>query len=459
MHSHQTGNASATVRFLVACLGLGLALRLALAWIVLSDTALLTAEDQNAYLELAEVIRHGLGFGMAFGTERMPAYPAFLALARALTGSTFLGAVVLQNLVGGLAVWACWKLGDLFSRDTANLAGGFAAVNLNMAVYANQMLTESLYLPLMAWCLFWMCRHAMHGRVRDLVWLSLGLGASVLVRSASMYLPLFLGPWLVLRPGGGSWGRRAGHALLFLALFLAVMAPWVARNQAVYGHAAVTSQGAPHLVGWIVPSVARFEEGLDQSAAVAKHTALWREHEAGLPASVRGNPFEITAEAKRFTLDYMRSASPLSVARAWFWGAARNLFVPVAVELAYIMDMDWSHFSETPGSGALEQAWNFLARNSNPAYALMIAAGLALTLALRLVQAVGAVALWRASPRALLALAVVVVYFLALSGPVGYAKYRLPFEPVFVLLTALWAVRLRIFRGTFRGSGGEGGRA
>jgi hypothetical protein len=45
---------------------------------------------------------------------------------------------------------------------------------------------------------------------------------------------------------------------------------------------------------------------------------------------------------------------------------------------------------------------------------------------------------------------VVIAYFLAVSGPVGYAKYRLPYEPVFVLLTAL-AVERWLFRG------GDGG--
>ena len=91
----------------------------------------------------------------------------------------------------------------------------------------------------------------------------------------------------------------------------------------------------------------------------------------------------------------------------------------------------------------------------------MLAAGLVLTLALRLVQAVGAVVLWRDGPWAvgsgrgtLLAMAVVTAYFLAVSGPVGYAKYRLPLEPVFVLLTAVAAARLRPFR-----HDGEGGRA
>jgi hypothetical protein len=40
----------------------------------------------------------------------------------------------------------------------------------------------------------------------------------------------------------------------------------------------------------------------------------------------------------------------------------------------------------------------------------------------------------------------VVAYVLAVSGPVGYAKYRLPFEPVLCLLAGLAAARLRLWR-------------
>ena len=34
-------------------------------------------------------------------------------------------------------------------------------------------------------------------------------------------------------------------------------------------------------------------------------------------------------------------------------------------------------------------------------------------------------------------LLLIVLYFLIISGPVGYAKYRLPFEPVLIVLLAI----------------------
>ena len=445
----------ATVRVLGLCLALGFALRVVLAWLVLTDTSVLMAADQKTYLELADVLRAGLDFGPAFGTERVPAYPVFLALVQALTGTTFVGPVIVQNLLGGLTVWACWKLGRLFDERTANLCAAMAALNMNMAVYANQMLTESLFMPLFAWALYWLCAHAVLGRTRDLILFSLACGFGLLVRPVGQYLPLFMVPWLVMRPGGGALRARLGQAALFLVLLAVCAAPWVARNVAVYGHAGLTTQGKAHLPGWIVPSVARFEEGIDQASAVQKYTNMWREHLASMPDAVRGNPFACTDEAKRFAADYLSSVSPVSVAKAWLFGAARNLLVPVTVELAYILDLQWTHFADTAGSGMLEQIWNFLAGNENMVFVVMLVGGLVMMAILRLVQLWGAVDLWRRSRAVFLVLAMMTVYFLAVSGPVGYAKYRLPYEPVFVLCTALWLARLPWFRQRDT----EGGRA
>jgi hypothetical protein len=196
----------------------------------------------------------------------------------------------------------------------------------------------------------------------------------------------------------------------------------------------------------------RHEEGIGLSTAMKRSIAMWKEEAGTLPAEIRSNPFSMDKAAKEFGKDYLLQASPVSVAKAWFWGSVRNIFAPVAVELAYLLDMEWDHFYETPGEGALEQGYNFLFHNSNRVYSFMLLSGIVLTLAFRAVQTAGVWACWRRRPGVLVFFAVVVAYFLAVSGPVGYAKYRLPYEPVFVLLTALaveWAAHR--FRGRPRG--------
>lgn len=147
----------------------------------------------------------------------------------------------------------------------------------------------------------------------------------------------------------------------------------------------------------------------------------------------------LDAEAKKWFGEYLRTVSPASVAKAWFWGAAKNIFAPVSIELAHIFQMEWTRFYDTPGTSFPAQALNFVLHNENRLYASMLVVGLGLTLLFRSVQLFGAWRLWRTRPAFLVIGVLVVGYFLAISGPVGYAKYRLPFEPVLVLLTALGA--------------------
>jgi len=430
-------------KFLLAALAAGIVVRAVLIALAVLDPEIVTHSDQRIYLDLAGYLRQHLGsgemFGAGFGAERMPLYPAFLALFGATgAGPGLWAALAVQNLIGLSAVLAVQRMGRLMSEDAGDLAAGLAALSLNMAVYANQVLTESVFLPLFAWGTLFFLRSRIKGEgtcggMADLLAAAALMGLATLARSATMYLPLFVVPYLLLERGGRPVALRALRALAFAAVFCACLAPWALRNQAVYGHLALTSQGRPHIVGWILPAVEQQEEGVSLEEAVRRRAAAWEEIERGLPDEVRANPLALDKAVKRHALDYLSGVSPLSVAAAWTYGAVKNLFVPVTVELAYILDMDWTHFSSSPGNSAPAQAWNFLVHNESRSYVLLLAGGLVLTLALRLLQAGGAAALLGKRPEVLAAGLVLAAYFLAVSGPVGYAKYRLPFEPLLAL--------------------------
>lgn len=440
--------------FFLFALVAGVCMRLVLLWLAGSDPYVLSHSDQAIYIDLAEHLRGGGDFGPGFGSERVPVYPAFLAVCFELAGYLGLAAhklvfaAAVQNALGLLIVPVMFAMGALFSRDTANLAAGFAALNLNMAVYSTQTLTESIFYPLFAFGLLLLFRHKHKADTHRVAAMAIVFGFCTLIRPATQYLPLFMVPYLLVERGVSGMSRRLVNAALFALLFTAALSPWLVRNHALYGSFDLTAQGKPHIIGWIIPAVARYEKSVDLTRAMNESVEEWSEHERSLPAEVRDNPMKLSNEAKRYGLEYLQQASKLSIAKAWFWGAVKNLGAPVAVELAYILDMDWSHFTETKGKGALEQAYYFLFQNENKLYSLMIAAGILLTLAFRLVQLCGAWLLVRSRPGMCVAGAMIVAYFLAVSGPVGYAKYRLPYEPLFVLLTALAVEKWLVRKGT-----------
>lgn len=447
-------------KFLLAALAAGIAMRVVLLWLAALDPNLLTHSDQLMYINLAEHLRQGGGFGVGFGVERLPAYPMFLAFCfniadvLGLAAHKLVVAAAVQNILGLLVIPVMYLMGRMFSRGTAELAAGFAALNLNMIVYGTQMFTEALFFPLFALGLLVMFDYKRRGGAKRIAAAALIFGFCTLVRPVTIYLPLFIIPYLLVERTAPRLSWRLGNAALFIVLFAAAVSPWMIRNCSLYGRATLTGQGVPHIVGWVLPSVSRYDKGMDLTQAMDDETRLWAEYEKGLPQEVRENPLALSKEAESYGMKRLLRSSPFSIAKAWFWGAVKNLFTPVAVELAYILDMKWSHFSETPGKGFVEQSFNFLFHNENKVYSLMLAGGIVLTLAFRLAQLFGALICVRTRPGIFILGLVVTAYFLLVSGPVGYAKYRLPYEPLFILFTAL-----AVGRWTGGRDAGPGGRA
>jgi hypothetical protein len=98
-------------------------------------------------------------------------------------------------------------------------------------------------------------------------------------------------------------------------------------------------------------------------------------------------------------------------------------------------------FDETRGDGVFRQAVNFLSGSSGP-YLIIMGGGILLSAFFLGLQGYGFVALTRAAPWTALFAALCVGYFLAVNGPVASPKYRLPFEPVLIVLSALALVDL-----------------
>ena len=447
-----------SARFFFFALGGGLFMRLSLIVFAAIDPTILMHSDQLDYIRLANLINlHGLG--TAFGAGRVPGYPLFLAfcswfapggvpVADTFGVPALLLSVIVQNCLGFVAIFFIYRLGGLINQTTANLAGGFAALNLNMVVYSSQILTDALFYPLFAGFLYLFFLYRDSGRNLHLTLLAVLLGVATLVRPVTLYLPLLLLPYLLFSSAKGEVSpvERGKRLVLFVSVFAVLLSPWLVRNYVLYGHVGISTQGQGHIVGWVIPGIGQYEEGVDLSTSTSVAGMRWQEHISSLPENDRADPFSLDKEAKRWFGEYLRTVSPVSVAKAWFWGAAKNIFSPLTIELAYIFHMDWTHFYNMPGTSFPEQAVNFLFHNQNRLYISLLVFGIGLTLLFRIAQLFGAWRLLKINSSFLMIIALVITYFLAVSGPVGYAKYRLPLEPLLVLLTAVAAGAFPLLR-------------
>ena len=188
------------------------------------------------------------------GATRTPIYPWFLALHRIVFGELGVSAAAAtQQLAaagaGVLAAWICW-------RATGSLLGVVLALLLSLAsvsralishyLWSDNLLALLLTLTLVVFVEWWR-------RVRDdtpgrrapalAFVLGLGLGLCALTRPVAQYLvvPVVGAVLFCIRDAGSRrgaptrWGPAAAHAGLLLLGFSLTLAPWLLRNQALFG--------------------------------------------------------------------------------------------------------------------------------------------------------------------------------------------------------------------------------
>ena len=126
-------------------------------------------------------------------------------------------------------------------------------------------------------------------------------------------------------------------------------------------------------------------------------------------------------------------------AKAWLEGMVVNLGAPAL--LADLRALPKPSFYNTPGAGLWQKARAYLLDDPGR-YQLLLLAGLIAMLPMLALEAVGFVMLARSLPWAAVFAAGVLAYFLLVNGPVATPKYRLPMEPVLIVLAAIPLARL-----------------
>ena len=349
---------------------------------------------------------------------RPPGYPYFLAGVYELTSVARADpqerarAGRIGNAVVGTAVVALIGLlaAQVFSRRIALAAIALAAVYVPLVLVGGALMSETLFAALMLAAIV----TAIHARrsshpLRWCILAGLLAGLMILTRANALVLlaPLALTVW----PGGPwrAWRNMAAPALL-VAVALAAVAPWTARNASVLdSFVPVSTQFGAALAGTYN----------DEARADREYPASWRspqridqyQHLLGPPRRQQlPEPQldkELRAVARRYAADH-----PTYVGKVAFWNTVRML------ELA---GLDWSR--HTAATISVEPDWAEAGVVCFWLFALLAVAG-ALTLRRR------GIPLHVAAIPLLLYLSVV---FMVFETP----RYRTGIDPFVILLAAV----------------------
>ncbi len=221
------------------------------------------AADGQFYHVIAQRIAQGLGYtwlwpdGVVTYAAHYPVgYPAMLGGLYALFGAhAWVGMLANAVLGTGVAVLAHAIASEASSRRWALAVGVVVALHPALVPYTAALMTEGLATALcMGAVALAMGARRAEGRRRTALLLGLGLalGLGALVRppTALLVLPL---AWLATSPMLGAH-KRIVQLALAAAVSLAVVSPWVVRNQVRMGEAGLSFNGGWNLLIGTNPS-------------------------------------------------------------------------------------------------------------------------------------------------------------------------------------------------------------
>jgi len=377
--------------------------------------------DSHEYHRLAVNLIEGRGFSMAGeapwtpDVRRTPLFPALVAAVYRLFGAGPAPAVAVNLL---LSAWSCvlvYRLGArLFSPAAGALAGGLLALDLASAVYANLLLTESLFTFLLLISMLALARYLDGGRVAYAALAGALLGLATLCRPISLYMAWCVGLVIGLA-GPARRGRALRDYLVYALSAVVMMMPWVYRNYRVAGIAQLTTQGSLNLyheraARILLESGQGYTGGVGAPAApdamqAQARAILWAHWPLYLRQHGRGI-LEMMGGGRSVALESLEPRPPMP-----HWLSLRGYGPPPVFPPQFTMP-----------TGPLGKKM------------LRLAEWLAL-LAVTTAAAIGAAAAWRGGRRPGLLLAgLAVAYFLLVSGPEAYSRFRVPLMPLLALL-------------------------
>ncbi|HCP00179.1 MAG: hypothetical protein CL573_01835 [Alphaproteobacteria bacterium] len=439
--------------------GLAVALRLAYVGVVaILGGDFNNGSDSGKFIRRAQsLLEHGeivyLDFGILIpDTARMPGYPYFLAGIFELFGVGRLWIVsIFQAFIDGSTVLAIGLLAGAIDKRWALPAAGLACVWATLVVYASFVLSDTLFLALFCWGIS-ACAQATRSRHKVLLMIAAGVAFSLALqtRTTLMFFPYLLLPlvgYLLWSAGGARWYRAAALATIPAVLIVVSVVPQMARNNANYGQAVVTTQSGNHAMD----VVDQFLRACPHCMAAGMEDQMHAELQirlGAMPVPKQQNPVILNSIRRDVALDFLKQVPLTALARGTLNGILRSTSQTALYETGHQMRWNPQFFSAVTGSSTTARLIRFSKAVATDPFLLIWSVAQAATLVALFLQVAGTLGGVRnAETRPyIIFLLAVAAYFLVLNGPFGSARYGMPLTPTLVILTAagLMAVRDRL---------------
>jgi 4-amino-4-deoxy-L-arabinose transferase-like glycosyltransferase len=405
-----------TRRDLAGVLLLAAALRVAVFATAASSPQRFWSLDDREYLAVANHLHAAYlassGRLFDFGLRRTPGYPLFIRAIFDVFGRHYAAIISVQLIISVATVVVTYWLARMFlpSRYALIAAAGLA-VDPASIVFANQMLTESLFTLLLTVAIALIVRSWQKRSLPTATAAGLFLGLSMLVRPVAEYLPVFLALTLFLI--GRVRRQHAGAiALAFIVGFALPSGAWLVRNYEKTGVPIISTIDGHNMLQYRAVG-ALVEAG--EPRQLAQHYVLVR-------LAPHVHPGDNAARVSRAELSVGASIlaeHPLGAFKDWLKGEAKLLLGPARSETATLLT----------GRETVDQTWlrALVLVDQLTTIAILLAAGAGMIMLL----------FGRIKVSELWLLVSTVAYLVIISGGhEAYSRFRVPITPLLVVLGA-----------------------
>jgi hypothetical protein len=353
------------------------------------------------------------------GLRRTPGYPLFVRAIYEVFGRHYAPVVAVQLVLSVATVAVTyWLASRLLPHRYALLAAAVLAVDPASIVFANQLLTETLFTFVFMLAVTQLVIAWQRGSTPAGFFAGVLLGLAILVRPVAEYAPIVLALVVLLVAVSGIRARAAVAVALVIGVVIPVGA-WVVRNYEQTGVPIVSTIDGYNMlqyraVGALVHS--------GQPRSLAQHDVLVR-----LAARVR--PGDNAAEVSRAELSVgfaILREHPVGAFEDWSRGEVKLLLGPARSETSTLLT----------GRDSDKAGW----------FRALIAVDALVTAALVLGALAGFVglAVGRIKIPELWLLVVSAAYIVVVSGGhESYSRFRVPVDPILAVLAASAVMWLR----------------
>jgi hypothetical protein len=165
---------------------------------------------------------------------------------------------------------------------------------------------------------------------------------------------------------------------------------------------------------------------------------------------VTNDPFKNSSYQMQAAKGLLTELGLLNMLQAWTVGAIINLISPSVAFAPIVREMDHPSFYATPGDGAIEKLFNYIVNTNGLLYLSIMIVGTIMSLVFLIFTMLGIYRMIKSrwfveigNREALIFFLFVVIYFIAITGPIVGVKYRLPIEPIMTVFFSYTLVGFR----------------